>query len=196
MISAPLDGGGGGMVRLPIQIPIRRYAPATTAPVTVPAAHGGVNDPWVNVPAENVDAPRVLPAPFPSGDPTRRGTGNTPVNTGTGSTGTGGGSTGGVSTGGATPNTGGAALAGDGPTIAALLSMLGGGYQSPLDAANSPSTAALEALQPTQAATSTNTTSNAALVAVVLGAAAIGGVYLYQRNKKKHAAQTAPAAEK
>lgn len=85
----------------------------------------------------------------------------------------------------ATPtNTGGAALAGNGPLIDALTSALsGGGMENPLDAASSPSTAALEALQPTQAQTSA--TSNPALLVAVLGVAAIGVAYVVVQHKKK-----------
>lgn len=82
-----------------------------------------------------------------------------------------------------TTNAGGAGLAGNGPLIDALTSAFGGGgYQSPLDASSSPSTAALEALQPTSGATSTS--GNPTLeILIVLGAIAIGA-WLYFKHKK------------
>lgn len=81
-----------------------------------------------------------------------------------------------------TTNSGGAGLAGNGPLANALAAMLGGGsMQSPLDAVSSPSTAALEALQPAQG--STQSASNPAAIVVVLGGLAAVGTFLYLRHK-------------
>lgn len=75
-------------------------------------------------------------------------------------------------------NSGGAGLSGNGPLIDALTALLGGGQmQSPLDAVSSPSTAALSALAPTSAQTSS--TSDPAVIVLVVGIVAIGGVWAY-----------------
>jgi len=78
-------------------------------------------------------------------------------------------------------NSGGAGLSGNGPLIDALTALLGGGGgQSPLDASSSPSTAALQALQPSSGQTSG--TSNPALIIAIVGALAIGA-WLYFKHK-------------
>jgi hypothetical protein len=112
-----------------------------------------------------------------------------------------GGSTGGLSSGGSTPststpptNTGGAGLAGNGPLIDALTAALsGGGFQSPLDAMSSPSTAALQSLQPTATQTSTSSAGNPALL-LIIGAIALGAIVWYVlKHKKKKPAEQPPA---
>lgn len=175
--------------------------PRSSAPhIAVPSHNRGMQ----NAP---IDGGEQFALPLPS-KPIR----TLPIATKTGGATTTGGSQGGVSQGGAAPklpanpltggagtgssNSGGAGLAGNGPLIDALTGALtGGGMENPLDAVSSPSTAALEALQPT--AGTTQSSSNPALLFAVLGIAAIGVVFILERKRKPATPPTphAPATD-
>lgn len=79
-------------------------------------------------------------------------------------------------------NTAGAGLSGNGPLIDALTgALMGGGFQSPMDATSSPGAAAIQAIQPQSG--SVTSSGNMALIVAVIAAVGVGGYFLLKKMK-------------